>query len=169
MIGSEARSSTMKRIFRARKEKGVYRTVFLLTEEERAKKRPKNLNGGRPPDNATPEQLTVWRRDMNRRNDFQKRDAQPSDGRLPDATSVNRLWKMIKTSQQRRERIAEGCCPTHGFSMPQIDGWYSTDSGQKYTIVGCPQEDCRIRAKAYSIDGPWELMAADEQPEGTLL
>ena len=54
----------MKRIYRHRKEKVPYRTVFLLTEEERARKRPKNLNGGRPPDGTTLEQFAEWRRDM---------------------------------------------------------------------------------------------------------
>jgi hypothetical protein len=160
----------MKRIFRAPKEKRVYRTVFLLTEEEREKKRPKNLNGGRPPDNATPEQLTEWHRDMNCRNEFREnRDVPRSETRLPDATSVNRLWKSVKTSQERRQRLAEGRCPTHGFWMSQIDGWYRPESGKDYTIVGCPRSGCGVRAKAYGVDGPWELMAADEQPEGVRL
>ncbi len=62
-----------KRIDRTRKEKGSsYRTVFQLTEEERAKKRPKNLNGGRPPSGASREQLAEWHRDMKRREEFRK-------------------------------------------------------------------------------------------------
>jgi hypothetical protein len=65
----------MKRIYRHRKEKGPYRTVFLLTEEERARKRPKNLNGGRPPDGTTLEQFAEWRRDMERRKEFRKKFA----------------------------------------------------------------------------------------------
>ena len=66
----------------------------------------------------------------------------------------------------RRQRLEKGCCPTHGLWMSQIDGWYKPDSGRKYTIVGCPREDCRIRAKAYDVDGPWELLGANEQPAG---
>jgi hypothetical protein len=54
------------------REEKHYRTVFLLTEEERAKCRPKNLNGGRPPDGASKEQLAVWRRDMERCKEFRK-------------------------------------------------------------------------------------------------
>jgi DNA-binding CsgD family transcriptional regulator len=53
-------------------EEKHYRTVFLLTEEERAKKRPGNLNGGRPPSGASKEQLAVWHRDMKRREEFRK-------------------------------------------------------------------------------------------------
>jgi hypothetical protein len=70
----------MKRIYRPRKEKGPYRTVFLLTEEERANCRPRNLNGGRPRDNATPEQLTEWRSDMERRKEFRKKFAPSQPG-----------------------------------------------------------------------------------------
>jgi hypothetical protein len=55
------------------REKKRYRTVFFLTEEERAQCRPKHLNGGRPPDGASREQLTEWRRDMERRKEFLKR------------------------------------------------------------------------------------------------
>jgi len=66
----------------------------------------------------------------------------------------------------RRQRLDKGCCPTHGLRMSQIDGWYQPASGRQYTIVGCPRKDCRIRAKAYDVDGPWELLGANEEPEG---
>jgi hypothetical protein len=66
----------------------------------------------------------------------------------------------------RRQRLEKGCCPTHGLSMSQIKGWYQPTSGRQYTIVGCPRGDCRIRAKAYDVDGPWELLGPNEQPEG---
>jgi hypothetical protein len=72
MVGSKHRVRHMKRIYRTRKEKGPYRTVFLLSEEERAKKRPKNLNGGRPPSGATKEQLAEWHKDMKRREEFRE-------------------------------------------------------------------------------------------------
>lgn len=71
--------------------------------------------------------------------------------------------------KDRRERLAKGCCPTHGLFMSQVDGWYRLKSGKMYTVVGCPRRDCRIRAKAYSYDGPWELLRANEQPEGERL
>lgn len=71
--------------------------------------------------------------------------------------------------KDRRERVEKGCCPTHGLWMSQIDGWYRLKSGEEYTVVGCPRKDCRIRAKAYSPDGPWELLGANEQPEGERL
>jgi hypothetical protein len=67
--------------------------------------------------------------------------------------------------KDRRERLSKGCCPTHGLFMPQIEGWYRFN-GKDYTIVGCPRKGCGIRARAYSLDGPWELMKADEIPEG---
>ena len=50
--------------------------------------------------------------------------------------------------------------------MSQIDGWYKPDSGRQYTIIGCPRKGCRTRAKAYDVDGPWELLGANEQPDG---
>jgi hypothetical protein len=53
-----------------RKPKKIYRTCYLLTEEERAKCRPIHLNGGRPPVVATPEQLAKWDEDMQRRKRF---------------------------------------------------------------------------------------------------
>jgi hypothetical protein len=53
--------------------------------------------------------------------------------------------------------------------MGQIDGWYQPESGRQYTLVGCPRKDCLIRAKAYSYDGPWEILSVNEQPEGERL
>ena len=65
---------------------------------------------------------------------------------------------MAKQSKQDRElRLSEGRCPIHGGWMGQVDSWYEMD-GVSYTVVGCGRRDCNIRAKAYSMDGPWELM-----------
>ena len=67
-------------------------------------------------------------------------------------------------------RLSEGRCPVHGYWMPQVDGWYYSDTGERYywpedaedmgmyTIVGCPRKDCGIQAIAFSLDGPWELL-----------
>jgi hypothetical protein len=49
-----------------------YRTSYLLDERERAKRRPRNLNGGRPPNGASKEQLAEWHRDMESRTTFRK-------------------------------------------------------------------------------------------------
>jgi hypothetical protein len=59
------------------REKKRYRTVFLLTGEERAKCRPKNLNCGRPPVGASKEQLAEWRRG---REEFRKKFAASQPG-----------------------------------------------------------------------------------------
>ena len=65
---------------------------------------------------------------------------------------------MGKQSTQDRElRLSEGRCPVHGGWMSQIEPWHESD-GVSYTVVGCSRRDCEIRAKAFSIDGPWELM-----------
>ena len=53
--------------------------------------------------------------------------------------------------------LANGCCPVHGLFMPQVAGWYQLlGEDQWFTIVECPRRDCEQRAKAYSVDGPWE-------------
>lgn len=59
----------------------------------------------------------------------------------------------------RQDRIDRGCCPIHGIPMGQIDSWYYPDDAPPYTIVGCPRRDCRVRASAQSIDGPWQRIA----------
>jgi hypothetical protein len=61
-------------------EKKRYRTIFQLTEDERAKCRPKNLNGGHPADGASKEQLAEWRKDMKRREEFRKKFAPSQPG-----------------------------------------------------------------------------------------
>ncbi len=64
---------------------------------------------------------------------------------------------MAKQSKRDRElRLSEGRCPVHGGWMGQIAGWIEND-GAPYTFVVCSRKNCDIRAKAYSIDGPWEL------------
>ncbi len=46
--------------------------------------------------------------------------------------------------------------------MPQVGSWQEqiggSYDGADYTIVECPRRDCHIRAKAFSVDGPWELL-----------
>lgn len=65
---------------------------------------------------------------------------------------------MAKQSKQDREfRLSEGRCPIHGGEMGQIDGWYE-EHGVSYTIVGCARKDCDFCAKAFSFEGPWELL-----------
>ena len=41
--------------------------------------------------------------------------------------------------------------------MSQVDGWYENDEGKSYTIVGCSRNACKIVARAFSFDGPWEI------------
>jgi hypothetical protein len=54
------------------------------------------------------------------------------------------------------ERLANGCCPVHGLFMPQVASWYLIPGKPWFTVVECPRRDCLQRAKAYSVDGPWE-------------
>lgn len=56
------------------------------------------------------------------------------------------------------ERLLDGRCPVHGHPMPQIGNWHTDPDGKRYTIVKCPRQGCNIKAKAYGIDGPWELL-----------
>jgi hypothetical protein len=42
--------------------------------------------------------------------------------------------------------------------MSQIDSWYYPKGKKPYTIVGCPRKDCDAKAKAFDIDGPWEIL-----------
>lgn len=63
-----------------------------------------------------------------------------------------------QSSSDRLQRLNRGCCPIHGIYMSQIDGWYVEDDGCHYTIVGCNRHDCKVSAKAYGIDGPWEIL-----------
>ena len=76
---------------------------------------------------------------------------------------------MKQSVRDRKERLAKGCCPTHGLFMSQIDGWYQPRAGRQYTVVGCPRKECRIWAKAYSYEGPWLLLGANESPDGDRL
>lgn len=64
---------------------------------------------------------------------------------------------MKQRSEDRKSRLGKGCCPVHGLWMGQIDRWYEQKHGKPFTYVGCPRRACKIRAKAYDIDGPWEL------------
>jgi hypothetical protein len=45
--------------------------------------------------------------------------------------------------------------------MSQVDGWYYPAEGGGFTIIGCPRDDCDIRAKAMSFYGPFELVEDD--------
>ena len=67
--------------------------------------------------------------------------------------------KMAKQSKKDREfRLSEGRCPIHGGWMGQIDGWYYPRNSAAYTIVECGRNDCNVRAKAFSVLGPCELL-----------
>jgi hypothetical protein len=68
--------------------------------------------------------------------------------------------------RDRKERLSRGCCPTNGLFMTQIGGWYQPKVGRQYTVVGCPRKNCRIRAKAFSFEGPWVLLGVNEQLDG---
>lgn len=67
-----------------------------------------------------------------------------------------------QSKEDRTNRLSEGRCPVHGIWMPQVDSWHEQNGGAldgaQFTIVECPRGDCHIRAKAFSIDGPWELL-----------
>ncbi len=63
------------------------------------------------------------------------------------------------------KRLNGGRCPVHGLGMGQVDRYYETDDGQPFTIVGCPRRDCGIRAKAYGLNGPWELVDDSEEAQ----
>ena len=57
----------------------------------------------------------------------------------------------------RVARLNQGCCPVHGYSMSQIDEGFATQRGDPFMVVGCSAKGCPVKAKAYDIDGPWEL------------
>lgn len=59
----------------------------------------------------------------------------------------------------RRDRLRKGLCPVHATLMTQIDGWFIDDQRRKFTVVGCNLNDCRARARIYSLQGPWEILA----------
>lgn len=42
--------------------------------------------------------------------------------------------------------------------MSQVERWYNPKRAKPYTIVECGGRGCAIRAKAYDVDGPWELL-----------
>lgn len=59
----------------------------------------------------------------------------------------------------RRRRLFWGYgCPIHGGVMSQDDDWYEDDPFGIYTLVACSRNNCQVRAKAYSVSGPWELL-----------
>ena len=62
-----------------------------------------------------------------------------------------------QSKADRTRRFSEGCCPVHGQEMSQVEGW-CYEEGRRHMIVGCCRKDCQIKAKAYGIDGPWELL-----------
>jgi len=65
---------------------------------------------------------------------------------------------MAKQSTKDRElRLNEGRCPIHGLTMNQVTPWYESN-GVEFTVVACPRKDCEIKAKAFDIEGPWELL-----------
>jgi hypothetical protein len=58
----------------------------------------------------------------------------------------------------RLRRFDKGLCPIHGIFMSQVDSWYKDKQGKEFTIVGCPRRNCTAQAKAYSFEGPWEIL-----------
>ena len=62
-----------------------------------------------------------------------------------------------QSTQDRQLRLSEGRCPIHGIWMPQIESWHE-EKGISFTIVGCPRKNCNIKVRAYSINGPWDLL-----------
>jgi hypothetical protein len=61
-----------------------------------------------------------------------------------------------QSREDRLKRFEMHGCPVHGTGMDQIDGWYYTENGQAYTIVGCSRYDCAIKAREFR-DGFLEL------------
>lgn len=47
--------------------------------------------------------------------------------------------------------------------MGQVTGWYEGAGGEMFTIVACPRNDCDVRAKATSPDGPAVLVAEEQE------
>ncbi|HFG1716678.1 TPA: HNH endonuclease [Vibrio cholerae] len=64
---------------------------------------------------------------------------------------------MRKKVEERLNRLNKGCCPVHGGFMSQVEGWYENEQGINYTVVGCSRNACKILARAFSYDGPWEI------------
>lgn len=52
----------------------------------------------------------------------------------------------IQTRIARQNRLKTGCCPLHGCKMHQIDIWYESASGRRYSFVGCMHFGCEIEA-----------------------
>ena len=58
----------------------------------------------------------------------------------------------------RAKRLSNRCCPVHGLGMSQASTALADDDGREYVLVDCPRRDCSILVKAYSPDGPFELL-----------
>jgi hypothetical protein len=63
----------------------------------------------------------------------------------------------------RARRLEQGQCPIHGLRLRQVGDWHREEggmfAGMECVLVECPRQDCRVRAKAYSLqNGPWELL-----------
>ena len=59
---------------------------------------------------------------------------------------VNFMAMKIQTRTARKNRLMTGCCPLHGCRMHQIDIWYESAQGQRYTFVGCMHYGCEVEA-----------------------
>src|SRR5918992_1160372 len=70
---------------------------------------------------------------------------------------AKRRPKRRQSALDQTERLANGCCPVHGLFMPQVAGWDQLPGQPWFTVGECPRRDCAKRAKAYDVDGPWEL------------
>ena len=70
----------------------------------------------------------------------------------------------LQTRAARQNRLITGCCPLHGCKMHQIDIWYESASGRRYTFVGCMHYGCEVEAMAdedfcdYDLTEQWKYL-----------
>lgn len=74
--------------------------------------------------------------------------------------SRRKIWPIPQDQSlsTRTMRVNRGLCPVHGEKMTQVDGWFLDSQRRRYTVVGCWINDCRARARMYSMDGAWQLL-----------
>lgn len=63
-----------------------------------------------------------------------------------------------QTAKDRMVRLANGCCPIHGFSMTQVDN--TKLSGEHFFVTECPRRDCVIQGVAREPGGATKLLPA---------
>ena len=73
-----------------------------------------------------------------------------------------RVRMQKKKIAARLKRLNRGGCPIHGIYMPQDGPWTKKEGGAldgaDVCIVGCPRKDCKIRAWAADVEGPFEIL-----------